>query len=245
VKFTLAGEVAVHAALVQHPAGQRLRIEVRDTGVGISREAQATLFQRFSQADGSTTRRFGGTGLGLAITQRLAEMMGGEVGVRSVLGEGSVFWIEVAAPATEAVQAPVVAQSGYLDGLSVLVVEDNAVNRMIASKMLENLGACVTTAEDGEQGVEAAAVHEFDLVLMDIQMPGIDGVEATRRIRALPGAASQTPIIALTANVMAHQRQDYLNAGMNGVVGKPINPSVLLAEIARLAGAAGNTGVAA
>ncbi len=237
VKFTLHGEVSICARLLDSPGGQRLRLEVRDTGVGISREAQSSLFQRFSQADGSTTRRFGGTGLGLAITQRLAEMMGGEVGVKSRLGEGSMFWIEIAAPATEAVRAEVVAEAGYLDGLSILVVEDNAVNRMIARKMLENLGAAVETAEDGEHGVEAAARGAFDLILMDIQMPGIDGVEATRRIRALDGPARDLPIIALTANVMAHQRQDYLNAGMNGVVGKPINPNSLLDEIARLAGA--------
>jgi len=166
-------------------------------------------------------------------------MMGGKVGVRSTLGQGSTFWIEVAAPATEAVQPQVVAEAGYLDGISILVVEDNAVNRMIASKMLENLGATVATAEDGEHGVEAAAHGAFDLILMDIQMPGIDGVEATRRIRALDGPAKDLPIIALTANVMAHQRQDYLNAGMNGVVGKPINPNALLAEITRLAGAGG------
>jgi len=239
VKFTLHGEVSIFATLIDNPEGQRLRVEVSDTGVGISKEAQSSLFQRFSQADGSTTRRFGGTGLGLAITQRLAEMMGGKVGVRSTLGQGSTFWIEVAAPATEAVQPQVVAEAGYLDGISILVVEDNAVNRMIASKMLENLGATVATAEDGEHGVEAAAHGAFDLILMDIQMPGIDGVEATRRIRALDGPAKDLPIIALTANVMAHQRQDYLNAGMNGVVGKPINPNALLAEITRLAGAGG------
>jgi len=121
-----------------------------------------------------------------------------------------------------------------LNGLSILVVEDNRTNRMIATKMLENLGASVQIAEDGEQGVEAAAHGAFDFILMDIQMPGIDGVEATRRIRALPAPIRDLPIIALTANVMAHQRQDYLNAGMNGVVGNPISPRSLLTEIARV-----------
>ena len=241
VKFALSGEVGIRARLHEMDGCQRLRIEVHDTGVGISKDAQASLFQRFSQADGSTTRRFGGTGLGLAITQRLAEMMGGEVGVESVLGQGSCFWIDIAAPPAEAVRAEVVAESGYLDGLSILVVEDNAMNRMIAGKMLENLGATVSTAEDGERGVEAAANGNFDLILMDIQMPGIDGVEATRRIRLLEGPAKDLPIIALTANVMAHQRQDYLAAGMNGVVGKPINPNALRSEIARLAGGGGTT----
>jgi CheY-like chemotaxis protein len=163
--------------------------------------------------------------------------MGGDVGVRSTLGKGSTFWVEVEAAATDPVKLGEVVEQGFLDGLSILVVEDNPTNRMIATKMLENLGAVVETAEDGERGVEAAATGRFDLVLMDIQMPGIDGVEATRRIRRLDGPASQLPIIALTANVMAHQHQDYLNAGMNGLVGKPISPNALLKEIARLAGA--------
>jgi PAS domain S-box-containing protein len=237
IKFTLQGEIAIKAKTVDAADGQRLRIEISDTGVGISEDAQASLFQRFTQADASTTRRFGGTGLGLAITQRLAEMMGGDVGVRSTLGQGSTFWVEVEAAATDPVKLEQLAEQGFLNGLSILVVEDNPTNRMIATKMLENLGAVVQTAEDGERGVEAAINGAFDLILMDIQMPGIDGVEAARRIRKLEGPAGQLPIIALTANVMAHQHQDYLLAGMNGVVGKPISPNALLREIARLAGA--------
>jgi PAS domain S-box-containing protein len=236
IKFTLQGQIAIKARTLDGKDGQRLRIEISDTGVGISESAQESLFQRFTQADASTTRRFGGTGLGLAITQRLAEIMGGDVGVRSVLGKGSTFWVEIDAAATDPVKLGEAVEQGFLDGLSILVVEDNPTNRMIATKMLENLGAVVQTAEDGERGVEAAATGVFDLVLMDIQMPGIDGVEATRRIRKLDGPASQLPIIALTANVMAHQHQDYLNAGMNGLVGKPISPNALLKEIARLAG---------
>ena len=200
--------------------------------------AQARLFHHFTQADASTTRRFGGTGLGLAITQRLAELMDGEVGVMSTLGAGSTFWIEVAAPITEPVAAEANGSGdGFLSGLNILLVEDNPTNRVIATKMLENLGATVATANDGELGVEAAAQGGYDLILMDIQMPGIDGVEATRRIRRFAGEAGQLPIIALTANVLAHQRQDYLNAGMNAVVAKPISPNTLLTEIARLAGA--------
>jgi PAS domain S-box-containing protein len=245
VKFTLEGQIKIKAKTFDGPEGQRLRIEIIDTGVGITPEAQASLFQRFTQADASTTRRFGGTGLGLAITQRLSELMGGDVGVTSKLGEGSTFWVEIAAESTEPVQAVAVAEAGFLDGLSILVVEDNPTNRMIATKMLENLGAAVQTAEDGERGVEAAATGVFDLILMDIQMPGIDGVEATRRIRHPDHPARDLPIIALTANVMAHQRQDYLNAGMNGVVGKPISPGTLLSEIARLAGANDEGAVAA
>ena len=117
----------------------------------------------------------------------------------------------------------------------MLVVEDNATNRMIATKLLENLGAAVETAADGLLGVEAASRGTFDLILMDVQMPGMDGLEAARRIRALGGAPAATPIVALTANVLAHQRRAYLEAGMDGVVGKPISPAALLTEIARLA----------
>ena len=121
-----------------------------------------------------------------------------------------------------------------LEAFRILVVEDNATNRLIATKLLENLGASVETAADGYLGVEAAARGGFDLILMDIQMPGIDGLEAARRIRALGGPAAATPIVALTANVLAHQRQAYLDAGMDGVVGKPISPAALLSEIAKL-----------
>ncbi|WP_308237920.1 response regulator [Phenylobacterium sp. J426] len=176
----------------------------------------------------------GGSGLGLAITRRLAEMMNGDVGFASVEGQGSTFWLEVAAEPAEAQVAVEATPQTVLEGLRVLVVEDNATNRLIATKLLENLGASVETAADGYLGVEAAARGGFDLVLMDVQMPGIDGLEAARRIRALGGAVAATPIVALTANVLSHQRQSYLDAGMDGVVGKPISPALLLSEIARL-----------
>jgi len=234
VKFTLEGGVTVRASLKGGPEGPRLRLEVADTGVGIPEAVQPRIFQRFDQGDASTTRKFGGSGLGLTITQRLAEMLGGGVGFASTEGVGSVFWLEVAAPLAEAVAAPVEADGAYLDGLRVLVVEDNATNRMIATKLLENLGAVVETAADGLLGVEAAAHGAFDMILMDVQMPGIDGLEASRRIRALGGQAAAVPIVALTANVLSHQRQAYLEAGMDGVVGKPISPAALLTEIARL-----------
>lgn len=231
VKFTEAGEVKITCFA---PTPSTLRFEVEDTGVGIPLEAQTRIFQRFDQGDASTTRRFGGSGLGLAITKRLAEMMSGDVGFSSAEGQGSTFWLEIAAEPADA-QAPQPDElAPLLEGLRVLVVEDNATNRMIATKLLESLGASVETAADGYLGVEAAERGGFDLILMDVQMPGIDGLEAARRIRALGGAAAATPIVALTANVLSHQQRRYLDAGMDGVVGKPISPGALVAEIARL-----------
>jgi PAS domain S-box-containing protein len=232
VKFTEQGRVVVRCRRADPPV---LRFEVEDTGIGVPETAQARLFERFNQADASTTRRFGGSGLGLAITRRLAQLMHGDVGFVSEEGRGSTFWLEVRAePAEAEAQIPEGGQA-LLDGVRVLVVEDNPTNRLIATKLLENIGAAVETAADGYLGVEAAARGGFDLILMDIQMPGIDGVEATRRVRALGGAAAATPIVALTANVLAHQRKVYLESGMDGVVGKPISPGALLSEIAEAA----------
>ncbi|KQW69463.1 hypothetical protein ASE17_11440 [Phenylobacterium sp. Root77] len=235
VKFTLKGQVTIRASLRPGALTQMLRLEIADTGVGIPEAVQPRIFQRFDQGDASTTRKFGGSGLGLSITQRLAQMMGGGVGFASTEGVGSVFWLEVSAAPSEAAIAAEETEDDWLNGLRVLVVEDNPTNRMIATKLLEKLGAVVETAADGYLGVEAAGRGAFDLILMDVQMPGIDGLEAARQIRAMGGAVAATPIVALTANVLAHQRTAYLEAGMDGVVGKPISPTALLSEIARLA----------
>jgi CheY-like chemotaxis protein len=238
VKFTLDGGVEVRLTATGGGPQKRLRVEIEDTGIGIAQEAQATLFQRFQQADSSTTRRVGGAGLGLVITRRLAELMDGQVGLRSQEGQGSTFWFEIAAPLAEpdiapAPEAPV---EGWLNGMRILIVEDNATNRLIASRMLESLGAAVETANDGAEGVEVAGRDAFDLILMDVQMPVMDGVAATRAIRQLPAPAGEVPIVAMTANVFSHQQQGYIEAGMTGSVSKPLSPARLLAEISRIAG---------
>ena len=233
-KFTHKGGVSIHLTGAGVGEARRLRFEIVDTGIGMSRETQSGLFARFHQADGSVTREFGGVGLGLTIARTLTDLMGGEIGVHSVEGQGSTFWVDLPAPE---IAAPEEAQDedGWLEGLRILVVEDNPTNRLIATKMLENLGASVETAENGALGVEAMQTRDFDLVFMDIQMPVMDGISATTAIRALPAPACQAPIIAVTANAMAHQVAEYTRAGMNGLIAKPLSPSAIIAEIAKLA----------
>ncbi len=238
VKFTLKGSVLVRARQQRSPAGPIIAFDVIDTGVGVSKAAQGRLFERFEQGDASTTRKFGGSGLGLAITRRLAEMLGGGVEFESEPGVGSRFTLTIAAPPASAVVAQEQASGEILTGLRVLLIEDNPTNQMVASRILEQLGANVDVADNGLAGVEAARTGGFDLILMDVQMPGVDGLEASRRIRALPGAAGRVPIIALTANVMAHQQATYRTAGMDGVAAKPIAPAALVMEILRVIQAA-------
>ena len=239
VKFTARGHVTARMAITRgaDEGRSKLRLEVEDSGIGMTAAAQTHLFERFRQAESDTARRFGGAGLGLSITRDLVTMMGGTIGFTSAEGVGSTFWLQIDLPAAR--QPELVDPAGEnadlpLEGVSILMVEDNATNRLVARTLLSRLGARVTEAEDGLQGLEAARVGGFDLVLMDIQMPHTDGVAATRAIRGLPGPASEIPIIGLTANVMTHQRAQYLQAGMNGVVAKPISPAALLGEIARL-----------
>jgi CheY-like chemotaxis protein/HPt (histidine-containing phosphotransfer) domain-containing protein len=267
VKFTERGEVtltvecAAESAPGAEPRQCELRFGICDTGIGISPEAQTRLFQVFSQADGSTSRRYGGTGLGLAVSKQLAALMGGAIGVDSVPGRGSTFWftirvelLGVGAPSPEGekpfdavirrtgVAAAEVAAAGtYAEavdcrGARVLLAEDNPVNQEIARAMLESAGCRVTTAGNGRAAVDAWRAQRFALVLMDCQMPELDGFEATREIRALEAAAGvRTPVVALTANAMAGDRERCLAAGMDDYLPKPFNRGELLTMLQRWA----------
>jgi signal transduction histidine kinase len=241
VKFTEAGTISLKAILLDDSAGRlRVRFEVSDTGIGLTSAQQERLFQNFQQADASTARKYGGTGLGLALTKRLVEMMGGEVGVHSTPGMGSTFWFAVTLerghgpmPGPSESQAAVLAQEeGIIPaGTRVLLAEDNAFNAEIFTEMLHAMGVAVTAAENGQIACERAQAERFDLVLMDMQMPVMDGIDATRAIRRLPGYAS-TPILALTANAFEADRRACFAAGMNDVLTKPIEPALLSAAIA-------------
>ncbi|WP_190287906.1 PAS domain S-box protein [Marichromatium sp. AB31] len=238
VKFTEQGEVVVSAGLIERDAARvRLRIAVRDTGIGLDTTQQERIFELFEQVDGSPTRRYGGVGLGLAISRRLSLLLGGEIGVESRLGVGSTFWVELPFEIAEEGQHAPVAQplqrpaTERLRGARVLLVEDNRVNQDVAREILEWVGVRVEVAGDGAEALARARESVFDLVLMDIQMPVLDGFEATRRLRRLPGYA-ETPILAMTANVFEEVERRCLAAGMNGHLAKPIDPERLYGVIA-------------
>lgn len=239
VKFTDRGEVIVRVDLDEPGDGHDalLRVEVEDTGVGFDADKADMIFQRFSQADSTITRRFGGSGLGLSISKTLVDMMGGEISARSSPGAGSVF--KVMLPLNRANLEPSAesdAMSPRLqnEGLKVLLAEDHPINQRVVQLILEPCGADVTVVENGAQAVEATASDVFDVVLMDMQMPVMDGLAATRAIRAREGEGRRTPIIMLSANAMASHREEALLAGADLHVAKPVTVAALLDGIGQV-----------
>jgi signal transduction histidine kinase/AmiR/NasT family two-component response regulator len=234
VKFTEAGAVTVNVGATS----EGIAIAVKDTGGGIPADQLEIMFQKFTQADTSITRRFGGSGLGLAICRELTSLMGGRLAVTSVVGRGSVFTCELPLTRAAAAQAgPTEAPSAATERpLRILAAEDNATNQLILKALLEVVEADLTIVGDGAEALETFGGAAFDLVLMDIQMPRMGGVEAARAIRDLEHdqGAARIPILAVTANVMSHQISEYLEAGMDGVVAKPLQMASLLAEIERV-----------
>jgi len=249
VKFTERGSIVLRArAAEKTDADVLVRFEVQDSGTGIPQEIQPRLFEPFEQADGSITRRYGGTGLGLAITRRLAEMMRGEAGVESSVGQGSCFWftarltldVKRSTPSSErlpedqAVPPPNAAVHQilrqYHQGARILLAEDDPINQEVALELIQRVGLRVDLASDGAQAAAMVEQAPYDLILMDMQMPVMDGLAATRNIRALPDRQS-VPIIAMTANTFCDDRKRCLDAGMNDHLGKPVDPAALYAAL--------------
>jgi two-component system sensor histidine kinase/response regulator len=242
IKFTARGVVRLSVVLLERkPPHLTLRFEVHDTGIGIEPAQLDALFMPFQQADGSTTRRFGGTGLGLAITKRIAELMGGEVGANSTPGAGSRFWftarLTMQSPARSVSPAPPqpaepASGAPHWHGARVLLAEDNRVNQDVAVELLRTLGIVPDVAGDGAQAVQMARAGAYDLILMDVQMPLLDGLQATRELRNGQDALA-VPIVAMTAGAFAEDRKACLAAGMNDHIAKPIELSALHAVLRR------------
>ena len=236
LKFTEKGHVLVRIRVLSMDDDKaEIRMEVEDTGVGIEEDIKDRLFNEFTQADGSTTRKYGGTGLGLAIVKQLVEMMHGQFGVDSAPGEGSTFWFCVPLGIGEAQAAEHVEHEAEFEGTlsgHVLLVEDNPINQMVAQKMLEKIGITSTLVGDGQEALNMLAQQTFDAVLMDCQMPVMDGFEAARHIRQ-QDAFSKLPVIAMTANVMEGDREKCISAGMNDYIGKPVVAADLKKTLAR------------
>ncbi len=238
IKFTERGSVSLQVAVQSQTADAlQLQFSVRDTGVGIAPEQAGKLFAAFSQVDDSITRKFGGTGLGLVICKQLVEMMGGRIWLEDAAGPGCLFCFTArfgvgaeksVAPLPPALPAP----AASLNNARLLLVEDNSLNQMLASELLRDHGAIVDIAANGEEAVTAVGLNRYDLVLMDVQMPVMDGLEATRWIRSNAHHAT-LPILAMTANAMESDRQQCLDAGMDDFIAKPIDIEQVLAVIGR------------
>ena len=249
VKFTDVGQVIVKA--IGAPEGQMapLRVEVTDTGIGLDADALARLFQPFTQADSSTARKYGGTGLGLTISKRLVEAMGGTIGAASEPGKGSTFWFELTLPVSSPSEQPRALERELgqravptSDGEAplILVAEDNPVNQIIAGRMLEKLGYAIDLVADGQAALDAITETSYAAVLMDCQMPGLDGYEATRALRIREQGSAHLQVIAMTAHSMAGDREKCLAAGMDDYVSKPIQVSRLAEILARTVSHDGN-----
>ncbi|WP_433735292.1 ATP-binding protein [Pseudomonas putida] len=224
IKFTEDGEVSVEVTLLAQPEqqrGQRLRISVTDNGIGIAPAMQAKIFERFTQASEEVAQRFGGTGLGLAICKHLVEYMGGSIGVSSEVGRGSCFWFELTLQPGSALADTTPAQTAG-PALDILVVEDVALNREVAEGLLQRYGHRVWLAVDAEQALLQCAAQAFDLILLDVHLPGMSGVELCARIRLTEGPNRRTRIFALTASVQPALVRGYLEAGMDGILAKPL-----------------------
>jgi|GEM_PF-2195468 len=243
VKFTDKGSITFRVKCIeQNSLNALLRFEVQDTGIGIAPDTLPRLFSAFEQADNTTTRKYGGTGLGLAITRKIAQIMGGDAGVESNLGQGSCFWftcrLKLADSATMDVQidtnqdAETILKKHY-QGVRILVAEDEPINLEITRAMLEDIGCVVDPAENGAQAVQLASERDYALILMDMQMPVMDGLEATRQIR-LNAQTARVPIVAMTANAFSEDRDRCLQAGMNDFLAKPVDPQQFFATLLRL-----------
>ena len=242
IKFTDRGGIELVVDLRQAGPEARMRLEVRDTGIGVRADQIHRIFSRFTQADASVSRQFGGTGLGLAISKRIINSLGGEIGVEDNPTGGAVFWFEITAPVADPARpaSPVHAATLNLErSARILLVDDNPNNRELISTLLAPFDLQIDTAGNGVEAVaaveRASGEHApFDIILMDVHMPVLDGLSATRRIRTFETAAERhTPIIAMTANVLPEQVATCLGAGMDGHVGKPILPEVLLSTLTR------------